>query len=151
MVITRRLPSYRYEPGAYVGQVFSRLVTQYHFNAVKNILEELPDKLDTDQQIQSYKNIALDAVLDKFLPNVPERDVVVDRYNEQLDDLDVLLDAAGYAEDIRLKYKLDDDLSFTEVLNAVSDLSAKTLAKIKDLSKASKEDNKGGDSNVETS
>ena len=51
-------------------QIFDYLVTKYRKNNVTGQLEELPDKVDIFDKIQSSKEYALDKILDRYLPDL---------------------------------------------------------------------------------
>lgn len=79
------------------AQTFPRFKVQYRLNKAKNRLEELPDKVDIQELINSDKEFALHSILDKFL-GVPESISVVS-HDRNIDKLDLLNEASDLIND----------------------------------------------------
>lgn len=104
-------------------QTFSNLKPVYRLNKSTGQLEKTEDFIDIDEIVRSSLTTTLDYILDKFLPNsmgvsdeVFERDVLNDK-------LDVMQNAFEFAEELKEKYKLDKNLSMTEVFAKVKEMS----------------------------
>lgn len=98
----------------------ANLKTQYRYNAEKNILEELPTKIDIQAQIDSHIETCLEKVLERFLPIADPTAVEVATTQKKLSKLDEMLALTEKANEYRQAFKLSDDLSIQEVFNAVS-------------------------------
>lgn len=107
------------------GKVFeqdfkeARYKTQYHYNASKNELEELPTKIDIQAEIQSHIDTCLERVLERFLPPVGDTvdEVAVSKSN--LSKLDEMLSLTEKANHYRDQFGLSDSLSISEVFAEV--------------------------------
>lgn len=74
------------------AQTFDRFKVQYRLNKAKNRLEQLPDKIDIQELINSDKEYALQSILDRFL-GVPE-EVNIVSHERNIDKLDLLNEAS---------------------------------------------------------
>lgn len=116
-------------------QTFSNLKPVYRLNKSTGQLEKTDDFIDIDEIVRSSLTTTLDFILDKFLPNsmgvsdeVAERDVLNDK-------LDVMQNAFEFAEELKTKYKLDSNLSLTEVFAKVKELSVNISKDIEEKQK----------------
>lgn len=97
----------------------ARYKTQYHYNASKNELEELPTKIDIQAEIQSHLDTCLERVLERFLPPVGDTvdEVAVSKAN--ISKLDEMLQLTDKANKYREQFNLSDSLSISEVFAEV--------------------------------
>lgn len=124
-----RLPNYR-ETEKSPSQSFETEVTQYRLNKSSNELEELPDKLDIQQLVDSSVSSALDNMLQALEPQLSEEDEVIDLHNEQLDDLDRFREADDYRLEICERYGLSPYTPFKKVMEYLQTQEAETRGKI---------------------
>lgn len=124
-----RLPNYR-ETEKSPSQSFETEVAQYRLNKSTDELEELPDKLDIQQLVDSSAPSALDNMLQSLEPQLSEEDEIIDLHNEQLDDLDRFRDADDYRLEICERYGLSPYTSFKKVLEYLQTQEAETRVKI---------------------
>lgn len=113
------------------GQSFQKLVKVYRLNQVTNELEE-NGEVDLQEQLNSWKNIVLDSILQKFMPQVVDD---VAETVELRDTLDILLEASDIVEEIRYKYNLPDDYDFNKVFEFSKNQVKTNLEKINDYKK----------------
>lgn len=123
----------------YPAQEFEQYQVQYKKNKVTGELEELPDKLDIVEFVQSFKETAFSSLLDKFLqpqkfnPQVPLKD----DNGELLDmsivqsDLDELQNASMLVEEVKSYYNLPNDYNLKQVYD-YSKLVMENLKKYKE-------------------
>lgn len=101
-----RLPFYR-EKEEPQKITFSSVKVVYRLNKANGRLEDSGDRIDVQELVDSCKSLALDMLLDKFLPQVDEReDIAV--HGELLDDLDLLQESHERAGFWREKLGLDE-------------------------------------------
>lgn len=124
-----RLPNYR-EIEESPSQSFETEVTQYRLNKSTDELEELPDKLDIQQLVDSSAPSSLDNMLQALEPQLSEEDEIIDLHNEQLDDLDRFREADDYRLEICERYGLSPYTSFKKVLEYLQTQEAETRGKI---------------------
>lgn len=124
-----RLPNYR-ETEESPSQSFETEVAQYRLNKSTDELEELPDKLDIQQLVDSSAPSALDNMLQSLEPQLSEEDEIIDLHNEQLDDLDRFREADDYRLEICERYGLSPYTSFKKVLEYLQTQEAETRGKI---------------------
>lgn len=112
-----------------VGQTFSPIKKDYRLNKVSDCLEEC-GTIDIDELVQSQKDVALNAMLDRFLQPCEENDVVssIDILN---DDLDLLCNHKALIERYKIDLGLSFDVSDSQVLNAIRDKKLKLEEVIK--------------------
>lgn len=132
-MIERKVLNNDKKPVVSKGQSFSSLVPVYRLNKATNELELTDEVVDIDEVANSCKDVALNAVLERFMPYqgvdelVEERDLLCDK-------LDLLREASEMAEDLKHKYKLDDSLSYVEVFKALNEKRGIIDSRIKELS-----------------
>lgn len=124
-----RLPNYR-EIEESPSQSFETEVTQYRLNKSTDELEELPDKLDIQQLVDSSAPSSLDNMLQALEPQLSKEDEIIDLHNEQLDDLDRFREADDYRLEICERYGLSPYTSFKKVLEYLQTQEAETRGKI---------------------
>lgn len=117
------------------GQTFSNLKPVYRLNKVTNELEKTEDVVDIDELVQSCKEQCLNAVLEKFFPTQQTMETAIDSYNNMIDDIDYLADAAELAESYREKFNLSDTLSITDIFKEVQKQADTLKVKIDDFQK----------------
>lgn len=106
------------------SQKFSKYDKQYMFNDVSKELVELPDSLDIDEYVNSFKECAIDKVLDKFL-NIPKYGVNYDNLPRDEDgnidmslvqsDLDELQDVSNLVSEIQGTYDLPSNYTIGQI------------------------------------
>lgn len=96
-------------------QIFDYLVTKYRKNNVTGQLEELPDKVDIFDKIQSSKEYALDKILDRYLPDLGINGVHRVIHQRNVDDLDALNEALAIREDMCAEYGLNPHITIDEL------------------------------------
>lgn len=133
-----RLANYR-EKTSSPSQSFDTEIDQYRLNKSTNELEKLPDKLDIQQFVNSFKDSALDVMLQKLEPQLTDQDKVVDLHTDLLDSLDQLRDADDYRSEMCEKYHLDPYSSLSDVVSALENAEAVARGQIQAFRMASKE------------
>lgn len=133
------------------SQEFDTEISQYRLNKSSGELEELPDKLDLKQHIQSAVDQALPNMLSHLEPPTTPLDEVVDLHNDLLDSLDYLREADEYRLSLTQKYNLDPRTSLDKVLKFLSDEELVQRGKISALQSNKKEDVLNETSQVDTS
>lgn len=111
-----------------VGQSFSPLVKQYHYNDATGELEELPDLLDVDKLIASHMSTSLESMLTRFMPEAPVSDDVV--FDDHRELLDRLVDAQDAADTLCDELKLDPATPYSQIISAYERVQAETQAKV---------------------
>lgn len=104
------------------GQTFTNLKPVYRLNKSTGKLELTDEVIDIDEVVKSSLTTTLDYILDKFLPNSMGISDEVYENEAMLDKLDVMQNAFSLAEELKTKYKLDSNLSITEVFDKVKEL-----------------------------
>lgn len=101
-----RLPFYREteEPSKIT---FNSLKVVFRLNKATGRLEDTGDRVDVQELVDSCKSLALDMLLDRFLPQVDSSDDIAVR-GELLDDLDLLQESHERACYWREKLGLDE-------------------------------------------
>lgn len=115
------------------SQSFDTEVTQYRLNKSTGLLEELPDKIDLQQRIDSYKDTALQSMLSALDP-VTSLDTAISTRNELMDELDALRSSMDFRSDMCEKYKLDPYLSFEDLEKELLSLSSEAKGQVEALS-----------------
>lgn len=137
VMIPRRNPNYQ-DTEKVSGQEFSNLKPVYRLNKASGELELTDEFIDITELVNSSKSIALDSILERFLPTDGEvSDLVVER-EELQDDLDVMRESFELADTYRKKYGLDDLTPVSEVFKIVKERSQKVndeIAKVEALKK----------------
>lgn len=124
-----RLPNYR-ETENSPSQTFDIEVPQYRLNKSSNELEELPDKLDIQQLVDSSASSSLDNMLSSLEPVLSDEDKIIDLHNDQLDDLDRFREADDYRLEVCERYGLSPYTSFKKVLEYLQTQEAETRGQI---------------------
>jgi hypothetical protein len=131
-------------------QTFDYLVTDYEWDGVRECLVEKPVKRDLFEEIQSYKDCALDVILDKFggYPplqdgKVPIEGIVDFDETERGNDLLKMASLIDTAEMYREKYNLPLSMSVSEIYAAIEKTAVEVKEIVdKDLSTAKVEEKK---------
>lgn len=113
------------------GQSFIETKPTYRLNKSSGELEE-DGSLNVQELINSAVSVALERVLDKFLPKVEEIDKDVSVVNTMQDDLDFLTEAFNKAEDYREQYNLSDSFTVQDIFTFVKNKSNELVKKIND-------------------
>ena len=115
-------------------QTFDVYVTQYRLNKSTGELVELPDKLNLQEFINSSASTCLQAQLEKLdLTSVTDADKIVELQNDLSDKIDYLAEAQEYFDDMKDKYQLPADSSWTDVLVHLQTLKANADAELQAL------------------
>lgn len=126
------------------GLVFAKTKAVYRLNSVTNRLEKTDQVIDIQELVNSCKDMALDSLLDRFLPQSEMSDEVM-QFDDLYDDLDLLQESHSRACYWRDYFALPDETPDSEVF----DLMRK---KRDDLwSRLNKNSHKGGNDNAENS
>lgn len=117
-----RLPNYREKQQA-PAETYAVEIPQYKLNKATGQLIELPVKKNISEEINSYKDLALSAAIERFMPvDVDTENPVIDAYEYNADRLEVFLQAQNYKEELAQKYGYSLDMSLQDMIN---DLTAK--------------------------
>ena len=114
-------------------QTFTSVVPVYRLNKMSNILEKTEDFIDLQDVLNSYKDLALNNVLQKFMPVDSELDVVADTCATVKDDLDFLQESFAIAEEYKTKFNLDPSLSTAQVFAKMQEYKSNLDIRIKEL------------------
>lgn len=119
-----RLPFYR-ENQQPQKIVFNSVKIVYRLNKATGRLEDSGERVDIQELVDSSKSLALDMLLDRFLPQVNESDEIA-VHGELLDDLDLLQEsherACFWREKLGLDEYADDQTVFKAMENKRSEL-----------------------------
>lgn len=153
--------------GTAPGQSFTPYRKDYFYDRSTGELVEKELPVNVQDQIDSYKDVALKTVLNRLLPPGDEDDSAADDYYRLSRDLDTMLEAHDVAEEFKERYGLDEDLDMYEVFDIMEERAKSMradLVKKSELLKAeaeikaeevkntvSPEQGKGGSDNVQTS
>lgn len=134
-----------------VGQSFSNTVTDYILDPATNELEQSPVPKDVQAQIESYKDVALDRTLERFLPDrvVDDNDHIAD-YTQKVQDLAVIADAIDLAEEYRTQYNLDPNMSVKDIYKFVNQKSDELKKTLLNQNKPSEDNDNGKSKTQET-
>ena len=123
-----RLPNYleKEEPEV---QTFSKLKPVYKLNKITGELEDTGEVIDIDEYVNSFKDQALQVVLERFMPALSHSDDVLE-YQDTCSDLDLMQESFLVADSYRVKYGLSDDLSVRDVFKVVSDKAQELKKKV---------------------
>lgn len=134
-----------------VGQKFSNTVTDYILDPATNELEVSPVPKDVQAQIESYKDVALDRTLERFLPDqvVDDNDHIAD-YTQKVQDLAVIADAMDLAEEYRERYNLDPNMSVSDIYKFVNQKSYELKKTLLNQNKPSEDNDNGKSKTQET-
>lgn len=131
-MVERKVLNNDKKPVVSKGQSFSSLVPVYRLNKATNELELTDEFVDIDEVANSCKDVALNAVLERFMPSQAVDELTVER-DLLADKLDILREASEMAEDLKHKYKLDDNLSYVDVFKALNEKRGIIDNRIKEL------------------
>ncbi len=143
-----RVASYREkeEPKA---TTYTLEVPQYRLNKQTGELVELPTKKNLQEALNSFRDVALTEVIERFMPLEQSSEApVLEAYEYNSDRLDALLIASEYANELRQKYGYADTATLSDM---IADLQAKNAKIVQTIKNATvKEDVKNeGKENVE--
>ena len=118
-----------------VGTDFSksRFKPVYRYNKATDELELTDEVIDLQECIDSCRDSALNAILERFLPTETV-DEISELRDEYADDLDFATEMLDKAEYYREKFNLPTDMSVTEIFNTLN-------TKLNDLNNRIKENN----------
>lgn len=114
------------------AQSFVYEIKQYRLNKSTGELEEMPDKLDLFQLIQSNKDCALKSILQSLEPVDPNQEII-DLKEDLTNDLDDMLSFEEAKLDMCERYGLDPHSSFDTVLAHISAEKARVEGEISAL------------------
>jgi hypothetical protein len=113
------------------SQSFKNLVPVYRLNKVTNELEKTDDFIDVQQQIESFKDMALQSMLERFMPNQKLIDQTAD-FTAVKGDLDMLTETFDIAEEYREKLGMSDTATVQEIYAKMKSYSEDLKSKIKE-------------------
>lgn len=123
----------------FVGQSFDKFKPVYRLNKATGVLEETDEVIDIQEVVNSCKDMALNAVLERFLPSsIVGEDVAI--VAKMQDDVDKMRDVLSLAEEYRDKYGLSDSLSTQEIFDTISKKSIELKEKIEEIKKNEKKE-----------
>lgn len=111
------------------GQEFSKFEKVYHFNDQTGMCEETDELINVDELVNSARDCALSAMLERFMPVYDDDDIGMSE--EAHDRLDEVYHIGELAENYRERYNLPADYSFEQIFGFVKDESNKLLDQIK--------------------
>ena len=120
-----------------VGQSFDENKPTYRLNKASGELEQ-DGTVNVQELINSAVSVALERMLDKFLPQSTEIEEKTVELNSMNDDLDYLVEAFNKAEDYREKYNLSENLSIQDIYKVVSNKSNELVKQINDFTEKQK-------------
>ena len=143
-----RVASYREkeEPKAIT---YNLEVPQYRLNKQTGELVELPTKKNLQEALNSFRDVALTDVIERYMPVDESAEApVLEAYEYNADRLDALLIASEYTNELRKKYGYSDTATLSEI---IADLQAKNEKIVQTIKNATvKEETKNeGKENVE--
>lgn len=115
-----------------VGQSFDENKPTYRLNKASGELEQ-DGTVNVQELINSAVSVALERMLDRFLPLSTEIEEKTVELNSMNDDLDYLVEAFNKAEDYREKYNLSDNLSIQDIYQVISNKSNELVKEINDF------------------
>lgn len=105
--------------GVKTKQHFDYEKTQYFYNKVTGLLEELPEKVNIQEQINSMKGQSFEDTMERLhafeRQTVAEGDVY--EYPDRVNDLSAAGEALDIIEDYRDMYGLPDEMDILDVYN----------------------------------
>ena len=119
------------------GQSFQEEKPTYRLNKASGELEK-DGTINVQELINSAVSVALERMLDKFLPQSGEIDEKTVELNSMNDDLDYLVEAFNKAEDYREKFNLSENLSIQDIYHVVSNKSNELAKEINDFAEKQK-------------
>lgn len=120
-----------------VGQSFDENKPTYRLNKASGELEQ-DGTVNVQELINSAVSVALERMLDKFLPQSTEIEEKTVELNSMNDDLDYLVEAFNKAEDYREKYNLSENLSIQDIYKVVSNKSNELVKQLNDFTEKQK-------------
>lgn len=116
------------------GTNFAYEVPQYRLNKQTDTLVELPVKMNLQESLNSFRDVALTEVIERFMPvDTTQESPVLDAYGYNSDRLDVLLTACEYAGELREKYGYSDEMTLSDM---IKDLQAKNDYIVKNINQS---------------
>lgn len=106
------------------GQHFDYLVPDYIYNKDTKLLSEAPQKRDIYEEINSYSNTSLDAILDKY-SSLSDVDTSLPVQQRQNSDLAIIGESFEKAELYRESRGLSSDLSLKQIYEIMLEESQK--------------------------
>lgn len=98
-------------------------VPQYRLNKQTGELVELPTKKNLQEALNSFRDVALTDVIERYMPLEQSSDApVLEAYEYNSDRLDALLIASEYTNELRKKYGYADTATLSDM---IADLQAK--------------------------
>lgn len=122
-VVKETNPSLKY------SQSFDNLVPIYRLNKATNELEKTDDFIDIQEQINSFKEQALESMFERFMPKI--EDGMAD-YSNLKGDLDMLTESFAVAEEYREKFGLSDSASIQDIFKYVDNYSKELKKKLEE-------------------
>lgn len=101
--------------------------------------------VDIDELVNSFDAQTLKAIYERFFPQTPQDDAIIE-YTHTQDDLDLMQEAFAKAEEYRARYKIGEDVHFSEVFRIVNSKNKELKDKIDFVEKFKAEANKNGES-----
>lgn len=117
-------------------QSFDKLVPIYRLNKVTNELEKTDEFVDIQEQIESYKEMALQSMLDRFMPKLVDETA---DYTHVQNDLDYLTECFNVAEDYRERLNLSESASVQDVFAKMKEYSDRLKSDLENYQKGGKE------------
>ena len=142
-----RIPSYR-EKEESKATTYNLEVPQYRLNKQTGELVELPTKKNLQEALNSFRDVALTDVIERYMPVDQSSEApVLEAYEYNSDRLDALLIASEYTNELRRKYGYSDTATLSDI---IADLQAKNEKIVQTIKNATvKEDVKNeGEKNV---
>lgn len=109
------------------SQSFNKLVPIYRLNKVTGELENTGEFVDIQEQIDSFKETALNSMLERFMPQVVDDTADLTQVDN---DLDFLAESFDIAEEYRERFNLPDKMSHKEIFAHMKDYSVKLSEKL---------------------
>lgn len=138
-----RVASYREkeEPNA---TTYNLEVPQYRLNKQTGELVELPTKKNLQEALNSFRDVALTDVIERFMPvDQSAESPVLEAYEYNSDRLDALLIASEYANELRQKYGYSDTATLSEMIADLQSKNAKIVQTIKNATVKEETKNEG--------
>lgn len=132
-----------------LGQKFTSLVPVYRLNKSTNELELTDEYINIDELVNSNYMSTLDVILEKYLPTNEQVSQDIAHREEYRTELDKLQESFMYANSLREKYNLSEELSPQQVFECVNNklievnntirANEEKIKKIKELKENEKE------------
>lgn len=102
------------------AQAFDNFQTKYVYNRKTKDLEEEPEKVDLQELVNSSRDVALQKVLQQFLPPQTQLDLAQDALTDMQDVLDASMEFKDMLEDYREKFEMPvEDFTEDDVVNEI--------------------------------